>query len=114
MTSEQRVLARTARGTRYVWVKESGKRNEAWDGAVYALFAAHALDLHRYTEAMWRRLRERVAPMQADLLTPVAVQAPAAPFDSRETPQPAPGSTPSAATNRPDDGFGRGGWNERF
>jgi phage terminase large subunit GpA-like protein len=70
MTAEQRVQARTARGTRHVWVKESGKRNEAWDGGVYALFAAHALDLHRFTDAMWRRLRDRVAPMQADLLTP--------------------------------------------
>jgi phage terminase large subunit GpA-like protein len=90
MTSEQRVIARTARGTRYVWVKESGKRNEAWDGGVYALFAAHALDLHRFTEAMWRRLRERVAPLQADLLTPLPSPAAAAPAASEAPPaQPA-------------------------
>ncbi len=69
MTSEQRVLARTARGQRFVWVKDSGARNEAWDCAVYALFAAHALDLNRFTEAMWGRLRERVSPTQRDLLS---------------------------------------------
>jgi phage terminase large subunit GpA-like protein len=99
MTSEQRVQARTARGYRYVWVKESGKRNEAWDCAVYALFAAHALDLHRFTDAMWARLRERVAPVQADLLTapapvlePVAEESvPAAvEYQAAESPQPAP------------------------
>lgn len=67
MTSEQRVMARTSRGYRYVWVVEPGKRNEAWDCSVYALFAAHALDLFRFTSGMWQRVRERVAPVQAGL-----------------------------------------------
>jgi len=116
MTSEQRVLARTARGTRHVWVKKGAKRNEAWDCAVYALFAAHALDLHRYTEAMWRRLRDRIAPLQPDLLAQAALSAP------RETTAPVPppaAPAPKAAAAAPppppvSDGFGRGDWNERF
>jgi phage terminase large subunit GpA-like protein len=88
MTSEQRVLARTARGHRYVWVKDAGKRNEAWDCSVYALFAAHALDLHRYTEPMWRRLRERVEPMQPDLLTQAQAE-PTVPREAAATAAPA-------------------------
>ena len=132
MTSEQRVMARTARGQRFVWVKDSGKRNEAWDCAVYALFAAHALDLHRFTDAMWRRLRERIAPMQADLLTqpfvapaaegtaepaPEEQQVPAegaAPDGQAAAPAPAPVAKPRRAAVRQDDGLGRGDWNERF
>jgi phage terminase large subunit GpA-like protein len=120
MTSEQRVLARTARGQRYVWVKDSGKRNEAWDCSVYALFAAHALDLHRFTDAMWQRLRERVAPTQGDLLSPpvemvsreaMPVAKPtenapvprvgAAPVQTpAPTPAPAPAPAPTAAAPR--------------
>lgn len=114
MTSEQRVLARMARGQRYVWVKDTGKRNEAWDCSVYALFAAHALDLHRFTDAMWGRLRERVTPTQADLLTPqpgatVSREAPAAPAAAPEQQRKATGSAPAD-----DSGFGRGDWSERF
>lgn len=68
MTAESRVQARTARGVRMVWACPPGKRNEAWDCAVYALFAAHALGLERYTQSMWDRLAERIAPRQASLL----------------------------------------------
>ena len=69
MTVESRVQARTARGVRMVWACPPGKRNEAWDCAVYALFASHALGLDRYTTAMWERMAERIAPRQADLLS---------------------------------------------
>jgi phage terminase large subunit GpA-like protein len=69
MTVESRVQARTARGIRMVWACPPCKRNEAWDCAVYALFAAHALGLDKYTQSMWDRLRERIAPLQADLLS---------------------------------------------
>lgn len=68
MTVESRVAARTARGVRMVWACPPGKRNEAWDCAVYALFAAHALGLDRYTQTMWDRIIERVAPLQGSLL----------------------------------------------
>lgn len=68
MTVEARVQARTARGIRMMWKCPDGKRNEAWDCAVYALFGAHALGLDRYTTPMWDRLAERIAPRQASLL----------------------------------------------
>jgi phage terminase large subunit GpA-like protein len=68
MTVESRVQARTARGVRMVWACPHGKRNEAWDCAVYALFGAHALGLDRYTAPMWQRLAERIAPSQGSLL----------------------------------------------
>jgi len=75
MTAESRVQSRTARGVRMVWMCPPGKRNEAWDCSVYALFAAHALGLERYTSTMWDKLAERIAPRQADLLSAPAEQA---------------------------------------
>jgi phage terminase large subunit GpA-like protein len=75
MTVESRVQARTARGVRMVWSCPPGKRNEAWDCAVYALFAAHAIGLERMTQPMWDRLAERIAPRQADLLSVAGQQA---------------------------------------
>lgn len=81
MTAESRVQARTARGVRMVWACPTGKRNEAWDCAVYALFAAHALGIERYTSAMWDRLAERIAPQQTSLLNvePAVVESQAKP-----------------------------------
>jgi phage terminase large subunit GpA-like protein len=58
------------RGEEHRWMKrKSNSRNEVLDCTVYAMFAAHALDLHRYTLPMWAALRERVAPRQGDLLS---------------------------------------------
>lgn len=69
LASEERVRKKTAHGERKVWVKKQGVlRNEPWDCSVYAIFGAQMLDLHRYTPAMWDRLRERVAATQGDLL----------------------------------------------
>ncbi len=87
LTAEERVTLRTSRGVVERWVKpHSGLRNEAWDLWVYALFAAHAMDTHRYTDARWRRLAELVAPAQADLLavSPVVAGDPPAPTVPRE------------------------------
>lgn len=69
LTAEQRVAQRTAHGVVYRWVKVSSSvRNELWDLLVYCLWAAHALDLHKYRAAQWDRLEQMVAPRQADLL----------------------------------------------
>lgn len=62
LTSESRVLAKTARGDDYRWIKPAGARNEVLDCTVYALFCAQALDLHKYSDAMWRRLEQAVEP----------------------------------------------------
>ena len=61
LTAEVRVLQKTSTGEVYRWVKRR-QRNEALDCAVYALFLAHALDLHRYTDRMWERLEAAVQP----------------------------------------------------
>jgi len=68
LTAEVRVLQKTASGAQYRWVKRR-QRNEALDCTVYALFAAHSLDLHRYTDAMWERAEQVVMPPMADLFS---------------------------------------------
>lgn len=111
MTAEKRIQARTARGYRYVWALEKGKRNEAWDCAVYALFASHALDLPRYTARAWDRLRERVVTTQGDLLTtapvPAAATAGATAPEHAEEPRPAPRPAPASD-------FGSSRWADRW
>ena len=66
LTAEVRVLQKTASGEQYRWVKRQ-PRNEVLDCTVYALFAAHVLDLHRYTEKMWAKLESAVCPPIADM-----------------------------------------------
>lgn len=88
LAAEARVPVKTAQGEQSRWVAQRA-RNEALDCTVYAIFAAHMLDLHRYTEAMWERLRQLVAPRQADLLAP--------PIASDGAP--APGTTTAAAAS---------------
>lgn len=113
MTVESRVQARTARGVRMVWACPPGKRNEAWDCAVYALFAAHAIGLQRYSASMWERLAERIAPRQADLLAP-AVETPIelAPEESPLPPeQPEQAEAPSTAAQAWQPA--RAGWRPR-
>lgn len=95
MTSESRVQARTARGIRMVWKLPGGKRNEAWDCAVYALFAAHAIGVANWPDSVWRRIAERIAPLQASLLE-MPAPAPQAP-EAPETPENLPTMVPPRA-----------------
>lgn len=88
LTAEARVLQRTAQGEVWRWVKRQ-TRNEALDCAVYATFAAHAMDLPRYTDAMWSRIEERVNPVQGDLLSGAAIT-PENPAESGDNPEPTP------------------------
>lgn len=83
LTAEMRILQRTSTGDQYRWVKRR-PRNEVLDCTVYAVFAAQALDLHRYTEAMWLRLEQLVQP-PPDLFSQPAVVA-AAEEVASETP----------------------------
>lgn len=73
--------ARTTRNGRSVWLKLR-QRNEVLDCTVYALFAAHARELHRFTDKMWERLEQAVQPVTPDMFTlPVAnVEPPAEPL----------------------------------
>lgn len=72
LTAEARVLQKTASGEQYRWVKRSS-RNEALDTTIYAMFAAHMLDLHRFTDKMWQKITEAVQPLTADLFAEPAV-----------------------------------------
>ena len=65
-TAEVRVLQKVAGGSQYRWVKRR-PRNEVLDCTVYALFCVHALDLHKYTDSMWRRLEDAINPAVGDL-----------------------------------------------
>lgn len=66
LTAESRVPVKTARGDVHRWVK-TRPRNEALDCTVYAIFAAHARDLHRFTGRMWERLEAVVQPATNDM-----------------------------------------------
>lgn len=77
LTAEVRVLQKTSTGAQYRWVKRR-PRNEVLDCTVYALFAAHTLDLHSYTDAMWERAEQAVFPAIEDLFSAPA-NPPAAP-----------------------------------
>jgi phage terminase large subunit GpA-like protein len=68
LTNEKRVPQRTSRGTRFMWVKvTSNARNEAWDGAVYAIWCAERLGLSKYPQKVWEQIRERVQPRNGSL-----------------------------------------------
>ncbi len=67
LTAEKRMPVRTSRGVESRWVKPSGVRNEVLDCTVYSIFAAHALGLHTYTNAMWSRVESVVQPPTGDL-----------------------------------------------
>ena len=95
LTVEQRVLQKTATGATYRWVNPSHGRNEPLDCTVYALFAAQALDLHRYTERMWAKLEAAVQPAVADLFSEPVV--PATPV----RPETIPVAPPTARASRP-------------
>lgn len=68
LTSEKRVAQRTARGTRYMWVKHhSNTRNEAFDGAVGAIWCAERLGISKYPQKVWEQIRERMQPRVGNL-----------------------------------------------
>lgn len=63
LTSE--VKAPSGRGTKRVWQKKSGVRNEALDCEVYALHAARSLRLHLWNNSRWEA--ERLEQTQGSL-----------------------------------------------
>jgi phage terminase large subunit GpA-like protein len=82
LAAEHRVLHRTARGERTVWVKKTpNARNEALDCAVGALWCAERLGVSRWPKKYWEVLRQRVV---ADLFsaTNTPPRQDAAPADS--------------------------------
>lgn len=67
----ERLVTRFVKGhPRLEWIKPAGKRNEALDGAVYALAAAHYRGLDRWREPEWRRWEAEVEPLPAGAAEP--------------------------------------------
>ena len=61
LTSEQRILAKVQGKEVYKWVKRR-PRNEDLDCRNYAIHAAMALGLHKYTDARWMQVEQMVQP----------------------------------------------------
>jgi phage terminase large subunit GpA-like protein len=51
------------------WEQKKGEANEPLDLVVYNLGCAHFLQLHKATESRWQQLRDRLFPVQGDLLS---------------------------------------------
>jgi phage terminase large subunit GpA-like protein len=90
LTAEGRIPQKSAGGEVHRWVKLR-PRNEVLDCTVYAVFASHLLDLHRYTERMWEHLRAAVEP-PPDLFNQV--------MESDETKPSAPSALPVSAVTK--------------
>jgi len=80
----ERKVARYVKGYKRIeWVKGKADRNEALDLMVYNLAMAYYLNLHRYGEHDWDKLRQALA--QAGLFDePVAVQPPVTEADDQD------------------------------
>jgi phage terminase large subunit GpA-like protein len=67
LTAEKRIPKRTARGEQWVWDCPAGKRNEDCDATNYALFAAHSLDINKFSDRMWDKYEALVQPPTGEL-----------------------------------------------
>ncbi|HYF17699.1 MAG TPA: terminase gpA endonuclease subunit [Ramlibacter sp.] len=125
LTAEKRVPVKTHRGDVYRWVKMPGHRNEDLDGNVYALFAAHALDLDKRPDRMWDRLDQNLEPDLFDVSEPVPPEdnsggaAPAAPAvitEAAPAAQPKKTATPLPKTKAsvPASSLASSEWSERL
>lgn len=107
LTAEQRILAKVQGKDAYKWVKRR-QRNEDLDCRNYALHAAMAQGLHKYTDARWQQVEQMVQP-PVDLFS-----LPAADGGPAQTIAPTPDPDVIAATPLPrragvkrGSGFGR-------
>jgi phage terminase large subunit GpA-like protein len=57
------------------WEQKKGEANEPLDLMVYNLGAAYYLGLHKKTDNQWQTLRDRLTPLQGDLLAEVQTSA---------------------------------------
>ncbi len=102
LTAESRVIQRTASGYISRWINPPGRRNEVLDCTVYAIFAAHTLDLHNYTQRQWDRLEAVIQPQTRDLFEPSIEPAPRPDAHSEEkAPAPTPAPRHQAAPPAP-------------
>ena len=97
LTAEQRVLAKVQGREVYKWVRRR-PRNEVLDCRNYAMHAAMAHGVHKYTEVKWTQLEQALQPAADLFSTPIkkpevipssAVAAPIAPKPAPIHPKPA-------------------------
>ena len=95
LTAEQRILAKINGKDAYRWVKRR-PRNEDLDCRNYALHAAMAQGLHKYTDARWAQVEQMVQPERDLFHAPATDLAPATVAAGDK-----PGSADSAPMARP-------------
>ena len=96
LTAEQRILAKVQGREAYRWVKRR-PRNEDLDCRNYAIHAAMAQGLHKYTDARWSQVEQMVQPARDLFSLPETSAAVATPAPSNKPVlQPSPVSVPSA------------------
>lgn len=78
LTAEQRVLTKVKGQDAYKWVKRR-PRNEELDIRNYALHAAMAQGIHKWTEAQWLRLEQTVQPPVDLFSAPAPIANPSSP-----------------------------------
>jgi phage terminase large subunit GpA-like protein len=114
----ERLVTRYVKGhAKREWVKPAGKRNEALDGAVYALAAAHFAGIERWREGEWHKWEQRVQARDlvddmagAPELPAPAVQEAAAAEAAGEVVVEPPPAPAEPVRRRPQRGrFGKGG-----
>lgn len=98
LVSEKRIAQRTARGTRYMWVKHhSNTRNEALDGVVGAMWCAERLGVSKYPQKVWEQIRERVQPRIGSLFD----QSAETPSERSQTPVTKQATAPQRRVKKP-------------
>ncbi|MDH0494127.1 phage terminase large subunit family protein [Comamonas aquatica] len=112
LTAEHRILTKQNGKDAYRWVKRR-PRNEVLDCRNYALHAAMAQGIHKWTEAQWLRLEQTVQP-PVDLFSAPAPAAPAVPALA-SLPVPAAVPVPSfVATRSSNNAFASDEWSSRL
>lgn len=108
LTAEQRILAKVQGRDVYKWVKRR-PRNEVLDCRNYAIHAAMALGLNRYSDARWLQLEQAVQP-ERDLFSapPAVAAAPEAVEQTALKQSPSPPPTQSRPARKPTAAPGRG------
>lgn len=112
LTAEQRVLAKSNGKDVYKWVKRR-KRNEELDIRNYALHAAMAQGIHKWTEAQWLRLEQTVQP-PVDLFSAPAPVAPAVPAVASSPVSAAVPAPSFVATRSSNNAFASDEWSSRL
>lgn len=114
LTAEHRVQMKTARGTRFVWVKRKGHaRNERLDCAVYVIWLAEKMKLATWPPSLWDALRKRLeqdlerrlSAQSAEALDRDAAQGPVRPTDRSGAAKPPQSSGSSHVEDTPDTWF---------